>query len=52
MAAVVTLVFVGVGFWTGLSFVAAVVVGRSLRRLEPIPVRARASRIVDLRGDR
>jgi hypothetical protein len=52
MAAVVTLVFVGVGLWTGLSFVAAVVVGRTLRRLEPIPVRGRASRIVDLRGDR
>ena len=52
MAAVVTLIFVGVGLWTGLSVVAAVVVGRSLRRLQPIPVRARAPRYVDLRGDR
>jgi hypothetical protein len=52
MAAVVTLVFVAVGVWTGLSFLAALAVGRSLRRLEPIPVRTRAPRYVDLRGDR
>jgi hypothetical protein len=43
-----------VGMWTGLSFVAAVVIGRTLRRLEPVPVRVRseAPRIVDLRCTR
>jgi hypothetical protein len=49
MAAVVTLVFVGVALWTGLSFVAAVVVGRTMRRLQPIPVRVSARRVVDPR---
>jgi len=52
MAAVVTLVFVGVGLWTALSFASALVVGRILRRLEPIPVRARTPRVVDLRRPR
>jgi len=49
MAAVVTLIFVGVAFWTALSVVAAVVIGRTMRRVEPIPVRVSARRVVDLR---
>ena len=49
MAAVATFVFVGFVLWTFVAFLAAVVVGRTLRRLEPVPVRSRARRVVDLR---
>ena len=52
MAAVPTLVFVGLALWTAVAFVLAVVVGHVLRRLEPIPVRVAERRIVDLRRAR
>jgi hypothetical protein len=54
MAAVSHMVLTVVGMWTALSFVAAVVIGRTARRLEPVPVRVRseAPRIVDLRRSR
>ena len=52
MAAVPTLVFVGLALWTAVAFVLAVVVGHVLRRLEPIPVRVTERRIVDLRRAR
>jgi len=52
MAAVVSSAYFGIAVWTLVSFVAAVLVGRALRRLEPIPVRARSSRVVDLRRPR
>ena len=52
MAAVATLAFVAFALWTVVSFFAAVVVGRTLRRLEPIPVRSSSRRIVDLRSPR
>jgi len=39
MAAVPTLIFVGLALWTAMSFVLAVVVGHALRRVQPIPVR-------------
>ncbi len=39
MAAVPTLVFVGLAIWTAVGFVVAVVVGHALRRAQPIPVR-------------
>jgi hypothetical protein len=52
MAAVVTYAFVGVVLWTVVAFLAAVAVGRTLRRLEPIPVRTSSQRIVDLRRTR
>jgi hypothetical protein len=40
--------------WTAVSFVGAVVVGRALRRVEPVPVpvRSEAPRMVDLRQAR
>ena len=44
MAAVVTLVFVGIATWTAASFVVAVVIGNAMRRMQPIPVRARSPR--------
>jgi len=49
MAAVPTLVFVGLALWTAVAFVLAVVVGHALRRVQPIPVRVRENRVVDLR---
>ncbi|MBV8984215.1 MAG: hypothetical protein JO248_07205 [Acidimicrobiia bacterium] len=49
MAAVPTLIFAGLALWTAVSFVVAVVLGHALRRLEPVPVRARAHRVVDIR---
>ena len=49
MAAVATLAFVAFALWTVVSFFAAVVIGRTLRRLEPIPVRTSSQRVVDLR---
>jgi hypothetical protein len=54
MAAVSHMVLTIVGMWTALSFVVAVVIGRAFRRLEPVPVpvRAQAPRIVDLRRAR
>ena len=39
MAAVPTLIFVGLALWTAVAFVIAVVVGHALRRAQPIPVR-------------
>ncbi|GEM_PF-5608934 len=39
MAAVPTLVFVGLALWTAVAFIVAVVVGHALRRAQPIPVR-------------
>ncbi|MCU1448413.1 MAG: hypothetical protein JWP02_583 [Acidimicrobiales bacterium] len=54
MAAVSHMVLTVLGMWTALSFMAAIVVGRALRRLEPVPVRVRseAPRVVDLRRAR
>jgi hypothetical protein len=52
MAAVASYAYLGITLWTLVSLVAAVLVGRALRRLEPIPVRARSSRVVDLRRPR
>jgi hypothetical protein len=54
MAAVSHMVLTVLGMWTALSFVVAVVIGRALRRLEPVPVRVRSEspRIVDLRRAR
>ena len=49
VAAVATLAFVAFALWTVVSFFAAVVIGRTLRRLEPIPVRISSQRVVDLR---
>jgi hypothetical protein len=49
MAAVPTLVFVGLALWTAVALVLAVVVGHALRRVQPIPVRVREHRVVDLR---
>jgi len=49
MVAVATFAFVGIAVWTLVSFVAAVVIGQALRRLEPVPVRTSSRRIVDLR---
>ena len=49
MAAVPTLVFVGLALWTAVALVVAVVVGHALRRVQPIPVRVREHRVVDLR---
>jgi putative solute:sodium symporter small subunit len=45
MAAVVRLVFVSVALWTAVSFLAAVVIGRALRRMQPIPVRTATRRV-------
>jgi hypothetical protein len=39
MAAVPTLVFVGLALWTAVAFVVAVVTGHALRRVQPVPVR-------------
>ena len=47
MAAVPTLIFAGLALWTAVSFVVAVVLGHAMRRLEPVPVRASARRVVD-----
>jgi len=44
MAAVVTLVFVGLALWTASAFVVAVVIGQAMRRMQPIPVRVRSPR--------
>jgi hypothetical protein len=52
MAAVFSSAYLGIAVWTLVSFVAAVIVGRALRRLEPIPVRVRSPRVVDLRRPR
>ena len=54
MAAVPHLALLVVGVWTIFSFMAAVVVGRTLRRLEPVPVRVRsqAPRSIDPRRAR
>jgi len=52
MTAVVTFAFLGLVLWTVVSFVAALAVGRTLRRLEPIPVRTSPQRVVDLRRAR
>jgi len=52
MAAVATYAFVGFAVWTVVAFVAAVAIGRSLHRMEPIPVRTSSRRIVDLRRPR
>ena len=49
MAAVPTLVFVGLALWTAVAFVVAVVVGHALRRMQPIPVRTSTRRVVDPR---
>jgi len=49
MAAVVPFVLVGIALWTAVAFVVAVVLGHAMRRMEPIPVRASARRVVDLR---
>jgi len=49
MAAVATFAFVGIAVWTLVSFVAAVVIGHVLRRVETVPVRTSSRRIVDLR---
>ena len=47
------LAFVVIGVWTVLSFLVALAVGRTMRRLEPIPVRVRqAPRLIDLRRAR
>ncbi len=52
MVAVPALVLIGFAVWTVLSFAAAVVIGRALQRLEPVPVRVTARRVVDLRSIR
>jgi len=52
MVAVATFAIVGIAVWTVLAFAASVVIGRTLRRMEPIPVRTSSRRIVDLRGPR
>jgi hypothetical protein len=54
MAAVAQLVVLVLAIWTAAAFAVAVVVGRTLRRLEPVPVpvRTRAQRVVDLRTAR
>ena len=49
MAAVATFAFVGIAVWTVVAFIAAVFIGRTLRRMEPIPVRTSSQRVVDLR---
>ena len=49
MAAVPALILAGLALWTAVAFVVAVVLGHAMRRLEPIPVRASARRVVDLR---
>jgi hypothetical protein len=52
MAAVATFALVGIAVWTLVAFVAALVLGHTLRRLEPVPVRTSSRRIVDLRQSR
>ncbi len=52
MAAVVQLVALVLAIWTAVAMLVAVAVGRTIRRLEPIPVRVRPQRIVDLRRTR
>jgi hypothetical protein len=52
MAAVTTYAFVGLVLWTVVAFLASVTVGRTLRRMEPIPVRTRSQRIADARRTR
>lgn len=49
MAAAPALILAGLALWTAVAFVLAVVLGHVLRRLEPIPVRASARRVADLR---
>ena len=52
MAAVATFAFVGIAVWTVMAFITAVFIGRTLRRMEPTPVRTSSRRIVDLRSPR
>jgi hypothetical protein len=52
MAAVVPIVMLSVALWTAVSFVVAVILGHAMRRMEPIPVRVSAPRVVDLRRGR
>jgi hypothetical protein len=52
MAAVTTFVFVAVVLCAAVAFRASVAFGRTLHRLEPIPVRTRSQRIADLRRPR
>jgi len=52
MAAVVSFAYAGIALWTLVSLVAAVLIGRALRRLDPIPVRVSSQRVVDVRRPR
>jgi hypothetical protein len=47
--AAVQLVALVLAVWTAVGMLVAVAVGRTLQRLEPIPVRVRPQRVVDLR---
>ena len=49
MAAVLQIVALVLAVWTAVAFVVAVAVGRTIRRLEPIPVRVRPNNVVDIR---
>jgi hypothetical protein len=53
MAAASHLAFVLIAIWTVTSVLVAVAVGRTMRRLAPIPVRvSQAPRLIDLRRAR
>jgi hypothetical protein len=49
MAAVLQTVALVLAIWTAVAFVVAVAVGRTIQRLEPIPVRARHNNVIHLR---
>ena len=48
MAAVLQTVALVLAIWTALAFLVAVAVGRTIRQMEPIPVRVRRTNVVDL----